>query len=43
MKIAADMCIYTNDNFTIETIAVALPVPGAAGAGAAAHGTASYP
>ncbi|GIL55278.1 hypothetical protein Vafri_10847 [Volvox africanus] len=41
MKIAADMCIYTNDNFTIETIAVKLP--GAPGAGDAAASGTSYP
>ncbi|KAG2492216.1 hypothetical protein HYH03_009461 [Edaphochlamys debaryana] len=43
MKIAADMCIYTNDTFTIQSISLA---PGTAGSEAAAgsgSGGSSYP
>ncbi|KAG2431088.1 hypothetical protein HXX76_009620 [Chlamydomonas incerta] len=44
MKIAADMCIYTNDNFTIESINLSLPgAAGGGGAAGAAAGTAHYP
>lgn len=43
MKIAADMCIYTNDNFTVECIAVKLPASqGESGAVTGASGP-SYP
>ncbi|KAG2448076.1 hypothetical protein HYH02_007101 [Chlamydomonas schloesseri] len=44
MKIAADMCIYTNDNFTIESINLSLPgAAGGSGAGGPAAGTTHYP
>ncbi|EFJ46872.1 hypothetical protein VOLCADRAFT_92617 [Volvox carteri f. nagariensis] len=41
MKIAADMCIYTNDNFTVESISVELPGAPGAGGGAAAGAAAA--
>lgn len=44
MKIAADMCIYTNDNFTIESINLSLPgAAGGSGAAGAAGGITHYP
>ncbi|KXZ49018.1 hypothetical protein GPECTOR_23g107 [Gonium pectorale] len=44
MQIAADMCIYTNDNFTIETIQLNLPTsPAGAGGSVGGGGGASYP
>lgn len=45
MKIAADMCIYTNDHFTIETIKLDTPAAtdGAAADSSSSGGGTNYP